>query len=69
MVLDNFEQLLPAALIVADLLHACTRLTVLVTSRATPRRGLLVGARRPDPSADWAPGRGVSAQPRGGGAR
>jgi predicted ATPase len=37
LVLDNFEQLLPAAPIVADLLHACPRLKVLVTSRAALR--------------------------------
>lgn len=33
LVLDNFERLLPAAPIVAELLGACPRLTVLVTSR------------------------------------
>ncbi|HEV8193180.1 MAG TPA: helix-turn-helix domain-containing protein, partial [Ktedonobacterales bacterium] len=33
-VLDNFEQVLPAALLVLDLLQACPQLKVLVTSRA-----------------------------------
>ncbi len=34
LVLDNFEHILPAAPVVADLLAHCPRLTVLVTSRA-----------------------------------
>lgn len=34
LVLDNFEQVLDAAAVVSDLLVACPRLTVLVTSRA-----------------------------------
>ena len=34
LVLDNFEQLLAAATVVADLLRACPELSVLVTSRA-----------------------------------
>jgi predicted ATPase/transcriptional regulator with XRE-family HTH domain len=34
LVLDNFEQLIPAAALVADLLTACSGLTVLATSRA-----------------------------------
>jgi predicted ATPase/DNA-binding XRE family transcriptional regulator len=34
LVLDNFEQILPAAAVVDALLQACPRLTVLVTSRA-----------------------------------
>lgn len=33
LVLDNFEQILPAASLVADLLDACPRLTTLITSR------------------------------------
>jgi excisionase family DNA binding protein len=37
LVLDNFEHLLPAASLVTDLLAACPRLTILVTSRATLR--------------------------------
>ena len=37
LVLDNFEQVLPAAPVVATLLAACPRLTVLVTSRALLR--------------------------------
>ncbi len=37
LVLDNFEHLLPAATLVADLLGACPALTVLVTSRAPLR--------------------------------
>jgi predicted ATPase/transcriptional regulator with XRE-family HTH domain len=34
LILDNFEHLLPAASLVSELLAACPRLTVLVTSRA-----------------------------------
>ena len=37
LVLDNFEQVLPAAVALADLLDACSRLKVLVTSRAVLR--------------------------------
>jgi non-specific serine/threonine protein kinase len=37
LVLDNFEQVLPAAPVVADLLRTCGRLTVLATSRAPLR--------------------------------
>jgi predicted ATPase/DNA-binding CsgD family transcriptional regulator len=37
LVLDNLEHLLPAAPLLADLLAACPRLTVLATSRATLR--------------------------------
>jgi non-specific serine/threonine protein kinase len=37
LVLDNFEHLLPAALVVADLLSSCPELQILVTSR-TPLR-------------------------------
>jgi predicted ATPase/class 3 adenylate cyclase len=37
LLLDNFEQILPAAPIVADLLAVCPRLKVLVTSRAPLR--------------------------------
>jgi non-specific serine/threonine protein kinase len=37
LVLDNFEQVLEAAVLVGDLLTACPRLTVLVTSRAVLR--------------------------------
>jgi predicted ATPase/DNA-binding CsgD family transcriptional regulator len=35
LVLDNFEQILPAALHLTDLLTSCPHLTILVTSRAT----------------------------------
>jgi non-specific serine/threonine protein kinase len=37
LVLDNFEQVLPAASLVADLIGACGNLTLLVTSRAVLR--------------------------------
>ncbi|MDQ4100398.1 MAG: NB-ARC domain-containing protein, partial [Chloroflexota bacterium] len=37
LVLDNFEHVLDAALLVADLLAACSQLTVLITSRAPLR--------------------------------
>ena len=37
LVLDNFEHLVEAAAVVADLLDACPRLTVLVTSRVALR--------------------------------
>jgi predicted ATPase/DNA-binding CsgD family transcriptional regulator len=37
LVLDNFEQVLPAASIIADLLMDCRRLSILVTTRATLR--------------------------------
>jgi predicted ATPase len=37
LVLDNFEQVLPAAPIVSELLHACPNLKVMVTSRAPLR--------------------------------
>ena len=37
LVLDNFEHLLPAAVLVTELLTACPKLTVLVTSRTTLR--------------------------------
>jgi len=37
LVLDNFEQVLPAAPVVAELLAACPRLTVVATSRAALR--------------------------------
>jgi predicted ATPase len=37
LVLDNFEHLLPAASLVAELLAACPMLKVLATSRATLR--------------------------------
>ena len=37
LVLDNFEQIVPAATVVADLLAACPRLKILVTSRAALR--------------------------------
>ncbi len=37
LVLDNFEQILPAAPVVADLLRACPRLKILVTSREALR--------------------------------
>ena len=37
LLLDNFEQILPAAPVVADLLAACPRLKILVTSRAALR--------------------------------
>lgn len=37
LILDNFEHLLPASLVVADLLHSCPGLTVLITSRTVLR--------------------------------
>ena len=37
LVLDNFEHVLPAATVIADLLVACPRVRILVTSRATLR--------------------------------
>jgi len=37
LVLDNFEQVLPAAALVAQFLHACPRLVLLITSRAPLR--------------------------------
>lgn len=37
LLLDNFEQVLPAASVLADLVAACPRLTLLVTSRAAVR--------------------------------
>jgi predicted ATPase/DNA-binding CsgD family transcriptional regulator len=37
LILDNFEHLLPAATVVSDLLAACPRVTVLVTSRSVLR--------------------------------
>jgi predicted ATPase len=37
LILDNFEQLLPAAALVADWLAAAPRLKILVTSRAVLR--------------------------------
>ena len=39
LLLDNFEHLLTAATVVADLVEACSELTVLVTSRAPLRLG------------------------------
>jgi predicted ATPase/transcriptional regulator with XRE-family HTH domain len=60
LVVDNFEQLLPAAPALARLLEACPRLVILVTSRATLR---LRGEREvrvepltlPDPHRDLTP--------------
>lgn len=37
LLLDNFEQLLPAATLVAEILEACPSLTILITSRACLR--------------------------------
>ena len=37
LILDNFEHVLPAATVIADLLAACPRVRILVTSRATLR--------------------------------
>jgi len=61
LMLDNFEQLLPAATAVLDLLHACPRLKIMVTSRAPLRlrgeqRYVLPSLPLPDakPSADLA---------------
>ena len=49
LILDNFEQLLPAAPFVGDLLSCAPRLKVLATSR-TPLRGLRrARVRRPAP--------------------
>jgi non-specific serine/threonine protein kinase len=62
LVLDNFEHVLPAAQLLADLLAACPRLKILVTSRSLLR----VAAEHAFPVPPLAlPGRGTTVPPSG----
>lgn len=62
LVLDNFEQVLPAASTLADLLDACPTVKLLVTSRAVLRMpGEHVVDIRPFPLPLWSPGSATEA--------